>query len=334
MQRPTDRRRLEALRIHSRKLVRLCKLTAEIAKLGDERTTLHKIVETAASLIGVHAAHLALVDREERTLYGVASSGRHAADAPRLRVELSRSAAAQEALRNRRPIVIDRAEADPRVNARAREILSIGSVTYLPLLSGARSFGLLILVRRRSHAWTLEEIDLAKHFADFASIALENLRLLNRLAQTEGRFRSLVEHIPAIVYTCDVEPPYQTTYVSPQTETMLGYSSKEWLSDARFFMKIIHPADIEAVVDLDAEAVRTTGFARTEYRLLDRRGEVRWIRDEAVLVRDPAGEPVAWHGVLVEITGMKKMLQAAGPDPVREPVMGDRHRPDSDLPQA
>jgi len=27
----------------------------------------------------------------------------------------------------------------------------------------------------------------------------------------------------------------------------------------------------------------------------------------AVLVRDPAGAPIGWYGVLIEITGMKKM---------------------------
>ncbi len=51
------------------------------------------------------------------------------------------------------------------------------------------------------------------------------------------------------------------------------------------------------------------GFSTLEYRLMDQQGEVRWFRDEAVLVRDPAGEPVAWHGVLVEITGLKRMHQ-------------------------
>ncbi len=315
MKRPTDRSRLETLREFNRKLLRLCGLATEIAKLGDERATLRTIVDTAASLIGVDGAHLALVDRGERTLYGVASSGRRLRGARTLRVDLSRSAAAQEALRERRPVSIASARGDARVNRLARKVLSIGSITYLPLLSGAQSFGLLILISRQPRAWSKMDLDLARHFASFASVALENLRLLNRLAETEGRFRSLVEHIPAIVYICDVEPPYATIYVSPQTETMLGYASKEWLDDPGFFMKIIHPEDVKAVVDHDAAAVKSSGFATTEYRLVDRWGAIRWVRDESVLVRDPAGEPIGWHGVLVEITGIKRAEppSAAGP---------------------
>src|SRR5207245_6211307 len=310
MSRPIPDRRLKTLRIHHRKALRLCSLAAEIAKLGDERATLRKIVNTAASLIGVQSAHLALVDKQERTLYGVASSGRHPPNAPGLRVDLADSAAAHEALRRRRPITIDRAADDPRVNSEARKALSIGGVTYLPLLSGSQSFGLLILVTRRPRTWTGEELRLAQHFASFASVALENVRLLNRLAETEGRFKSLVEPSPAIVYICDFEPPYQSIYVSPQIETMLGYPSSEWMNDPNFWMKIIHPDDWSRPQGLEDEAVRTTGFISAEYRIRDRFGEVRWMREEAVLVRDPAGAPIGWPGVLIEITGMKKIGRA------------------------
>jgi PAS domain S-box-containing protein len=315
MPRPVPDHKLKTLRIHHRKVLRLCSLAAEIAKLGDERATLRKIVDTAASLIGVQSAHLALVDKQERTLYGVASSGRHPPNAPGLRVDLSLSAAAHTALRGRAPISINRAEDDPRVNSEARKALSIGGVTYLPLLSGTQSFGLLILVTRRPHAWTREELRLAQHFANFASVALENARLLNRLAETESRFKSLVEHIPAIVYICDFEPPYHSIYVSPQTETMLGYPSSEWIDDPDFWMKIIHPDDVIRPKVLENQAIRAAGFISAEYRIRDRRGEIRWMREEAVLVRDPAGVPIGWHGVLIEITGMKRMGQGLPASP-------------------
>jgi PAS domain S-box-containing protein len=97
------------------------------------------------------------------------------------------------------------------------------------------------------------------------------------------------------------------------------------MEDNSFFVKIIHPEDMQRLVDLSEEAARNRGFTTSEYRLLDRQGEVRWFRDEAVLVRDPSGDPVAWHGVLVEITGLKRMQHqgiSAGPAP------GHGRRPD------
>lgn len=307
MQGLTVRRRLEELRRHNEQLERLCRLTAEVARLGDERATLKKIVDTAAQLIGVEGVHIALVDKEEEQLYGVVSSGRHPEDAPRLRLQLSQSAAAQQALRARKPVAIGNAVDDARVNPRARELMGIRGVAYLPLLGGNVSFGLLILITRSPHAWTPRELDLARHFADVASVALENSRLMSQLAEAEVRFRSLVEHIPAIVYRCGVDPPYRTHYISSQARSILGYTVEEWMRDESFFMKIIHPDDVDALIDLGHHAIKNRGFATSEYRLLDRSGEVRWFRDEAVLVRDPSGNPIAWHGVLVEITGMKKL---------------------------
>src|SRR2546425_596282 len=259
-------RRMEDLRRYTEKLERLCHLTADVARLGNERSTLKKIVDTAADLVGVQGAHIALVDKDEQQLYGVISSGRHPQGAPRLKFQLSKSAAAQQALKTCRPVAIENAEDDGRVNPRARDLMGIRGVAYMPLLSGKESFGLLILITRRPHGWTPRELDLAKHFADVASVALENSRLMTRLAETEVRFRSLVEHIPAIVYLCDVEPPFRTRYISPQVSSMLGYPPEEWVNDPDgFCLKIVHPEDVGELLNLTAEAARTSGFATAEY---------------------------------------------------------------------
>ncbi len=303
----TGHKRLDELRRHNQQLLRLCRLTADVARLGNERATLKKIIDTAASLLGITGAHIALVDRNEQVLYGVISSGRHPLDAPRLKFQLSQACGAQQALKTCLPVAIGNAEDDARVNPRARELMAIRGIAYLPLLSGKESFGLLILITRRPHEWTPRDLELARHFADLAAVALENSRLMAQLAETELRFRSLVEHIPAIIYVCDVDPPYRTRYISPQAAAMLGYSEEEWTRDRDFFMKILHPDDVGALIQLGEEAIRKQGFATSEYRLLDRQGEVRWFRDETVLVRDPSGNPVGWHGVLVEITGLKRM---------------------------
>src|SRR5262249_37037411 len=148
----------------NRNLERLCRLTADIARLSSERSTLKKIVDTAAGLLRVEGAHLALVDRDEQHLYGVVSSGRHPDDAPRLRVQLSQSAAAQRALSTRRGVAIQNADHDTRVNPRVREMMSIRGVAYLPLLSGKESFGLLILNTRRPHSWSRDDLALARRF--------------------------------------------------------------------------------------------------------------------------------------------------------------------------
>jgi len=283
------------------RLDRLCRLTGEVAALDSERTTLGRIVSVAVRVIGVPVVHIALVDRERRTLYGVISSGRHRAQAPKARFSLRDGRGALTALETRRPVLVRNAAGDRRVDPEARARLRIGAVAYVPLVGGDQSFGLLILTTPRPHAWTRQEIRLATYVAGVAAVAIQTTRLLERLAMAEGRFRNLLEDIPAIVYSCEAEWPYRSHYISPQAESLLGYPPQAWIDDPELFFRMVHPDDLPALLAEGEKALRGSGFVRHEYRILDRGGNTRWFRDEAVLVRDPAGRPVAWHGVLVEI---------------------------------
>jgi len=302
----------------------LCRLAGEVAALKGEDATLGRIVAAAVEVVGVHDAHLALVDRERRTLFGVISSGRHPARAPKARFDLKEGRGALTALRTQRPVVVRDAARDRRVNPEARERLRIGSVAYVPLLGGGEAFGLLVLTTPRPHAWSRQEVRLAGYVAGVAAVAIQTSRLLERLALAEGRFRYLLEDIPAIVYTCEPEWPYKCHYVSPQAETLLGYPPQAWIDDPQLFFRMVHPDDVEKIITEAADAVRGRGFVRTEYRMLDRGGNIRWFRDEAVLVRDPAGRPVAWHGVLIEVG--RFLETGAGP------IAGVLDRPENPAP--
>lgn len=328
MRRPARGTRVIGSQARRLQLLRLCTIAAEMAKLGDVRTTLRRVVESATSVTSACAAHLVVVDDRAKTTWSIANPPPRRADAPGLGLMLARTPAGRAALRARRRVVIDRADRDRRAVPLLRDLLSSGAVAYVPILGTARALGLLILVTAGPHRWSRDELRLSRHLASFAAVALENDRLLSRLAEAEARFRSLIEHIPAIIYVCEVEPPYRTTYVSPQTETLFGYSPREWLEDPGFYMRIVHPDDMGKIIALDQAARRGDGFARSVYRLIDGRGAIRWVRDESVLVRDPSGQPIAWHGVVVEITGMKSIdrdgphaRSAPGPAP-RAPDSG------------
>lgn len=298
---------------------RLCELAGEVASLRDEYRTLKRIVEAAVEVTGLPMAHVALVDRAHHQLYGVVSSGPHKRSAPRKSFTLSRGLASYDAIRTRQPVLIDDARTSRRVHPEARKIWSIGSIAYFPLLLGRQSFGLLVLNAPEPRRWDSAERRLALHVACFAAVALQTSRLLSRLAETDDRLCSLLTEIPAIVYSCEVDFPYRTFTVSRQVETILGTPARQWVEDPDLFFKLVHPDDLPGLIAANEEGKAGRGFVRSEYRLLDRRGATRWFRDEAVLIRDPAGKPIAWHGVLVEITGIKEL--GALPRPAGQPVV-------------
>jgi diguanylate cyclase (GGDEF)-like protein/PAS domain S-box-containing protein len=132
----------------------------------------------------------------------------------------------------------------------------------------------------------------------------------DKLREAEERYRTLVEHIPAVTYIDRIDGVNSAVYISPQVEEMLGYTPENWREDSEFLWKILHPDDEERIL---AEARRTneTGdpFGE-EYRVISKSGHVVWVRDEAGLVKDREGTPIFWLGVVHDISERRRVEAA------------------------
>jgi PAS domain S-box-containing protein len=119
------------------------------------------------------------------------------------------------------------------------------------------------------------------------------------LRESDERFRMLVERLPGIVYID--EPGARGRYISPQIESLLGYSADEWLENPERWEAALHPDDRErAIAELAAGEGSGARFT-SEYRLLTRDGRVVWIRDEATPTHDAHGRLLV-HGVMFDVT--------------------------------
>src|SRR4051812_2069467 len=127
-----------------------------------------------------------------------------------------------------------------------------------------------------------------------------------RLQEAESRFRNLVEKVPAVTYVWDARNPtgaVEAEYISPQVETLLGYTQEEWQRDPGLWEKQVHPGDLDRVLAEWERASNTGEPFSTDYRFTSRDGRSMWIRDEATLLsRDERGDPALYQGVMVEVT--------------------------------
>ena len=120
----------------------------------------------------------------------------------------------------------------------------------------------------------------------------------------EDRFRSVVEHLTAIVYIEDMPTTNEVgrmLYVSPQVEDLLGFTQEEWIDDPVAWSRQFHAEDRDRVRTIYEEVERTGGPFLAEYRMFARDGSIRWFRDEAIVVRDSAGTPRYWQGVMFDV---------------------------------
>ncbi|HEX6844646.1 MAG TPA: PAS domain S-box protein, partial [Actinomycetota bacterium] len=63
--------------------------------------------------------------------------------------------------------------------------------------------------------------------------------------EAEAKYRSLVEHIPAVVYLDPVDEDARSIYVSPQVDDLLGISPREWMEDWYAWRRHVHPEDLD-----------------------------------------------------------------------------------------
>ena len=125
-----------------------------------------------------------------------------------------------------------------------------------------------------------------------------------RLTEAEGRYRSLVEQLPAVSYIAEPGEKGVWRYVSPQLERLLGFSQEEWTSDPTLWARRIHPEDRDRVLEEEQRDSVMGVPVASEYRMITKDGRVVWIRDEGVLRAGP-GEPAHYEGMLTNVTERK-----------------------------
>ena len=140
---------------------------------------------------------------------------------------------------------------------------------------------------------------------DYMALNLEQRE--DELQQAESKYRTLVEQMPAITYISSLHGQDHTRYISPQIKEVLGYSPDEWISDSDSWRRLLHIDDCDKVLAQEAETIATGAPFKLEYRLKDRGGRLKWIRDQAVLIHDAAGKPAFLQGIMVDISELKRV---------------------------
>jgi PAS domain S-box-containing protein len=136
----------------------------------------------------------------------------------------------------------------------------------------------------------------------------ERMQAEETLREAEERYRTLVERVPAIVYRAEFGEAGTWRFVSPQIESILGYSPEEWSGDPTLFDRRIHPDD-EAKYRVDEERALETGSLSAEFRMFRKDDQVAWIRDEARIYFGPSGEPVAMQGLMFDVTELEELIR-------------------------
>jgi PAS domain S-box-containing protein len=128
----------------------------------------------------------------------------------------------------------------------------------------------------------------------------------SNLWRADRRYRALIEQIPVVTFMAALDESIHELYVSPQIQTLLGFTQQEWLEDPFLWYNQLHPHDRERWQREFARTCTTGVQFKSEYRFIARDGRVVWVHGECQLIRDDAGQPLFLQGIAYDITESKR----------------------------
>jgi two-component system sensor histidine kinase/response regulator len=125
----------------------------------------------------------------------------------------------------------------------------------------------------------------------------------------ERRYHLLVEAVQVIIWRKNLSSS-AFNFVNQEAESLLGYSSEQWIADPTFWIDHIHPDDRTQVESCCRTAEQENVPQKFEHRMMTARGETVWLRS---LIRVISAETQSSEmvGVMVDISERKRAQEAA-----------------------
>lgn len=145
------------------------------------------------------------------------------------------------------------------------------------------------------------------YYAGFVRDVTALKQVEKALGDAEVQYRILVEQAPVAVYIDSLTNNLdKSIYISPQIQKITGYSAEEWNSHGGW-LGVVHPDDQDRFIRENERTNQTGEPFDIEYRIIHKNGQVFWLRDLAKLIRDAEGNPLYWHGTVIDITEQKNL---------------------------
>lgn len=184
-------------------LSRALRAFAQVAAAAEDTTALDDLLQVVAAqiseLVGVGRCSIHLRDERVGLYVGtVCSSGGPTAaeDIKRSRAGCPADGITGELLRTRRPVIVDKAQADPRAVQSTVRFWRIRSIMAVPMLVGDDVIGVIFLDdEAASHAFSAEDAEVALAFGELAAVAVVHAQ---RRAELRAEVDAAHRHIRAL----------------------------------------------------------------------------------------------------------------------------------------
>ncbi len=132
-------------------------------------------------------------------------------------------------------------------------------------------------------------------------------RRTRTLKESEQTYRTLVEHVPVIVYL--VMPDGTAMFLNRFVEHMIGIPPQKLSGHREAWAQHIHPNDRARVLAHFEECLRQGKECHQEYRMIHKDGHTVYVVDHAVPVVDDQNGLIRMDGIVLDVTARKELQE-------------------------
>lgn len=231
-------------------------------------------------------------------------------DDPQTRYELDKTGIWGEAVRQRRPIILNDFQPDhplkrgcPAGHVRLHKFLTV------PVFSGPRIVAVVGVANKETDYDTTDVLQLTL-LMDGVWKTVEQQKGQEELQETEERLRLALQG--ADLGTWDWNAVTGAVTFNLRWAAMLGHELSELEPHIRAWQALVHPDDLPGVVQtLEAHLEGRTDSYETEHRMRHKSGRWVWVLDKGrVIERDAQGRALRVCGTHLDITGRRQAEEA------------------------
>ena len=140
-----------------------------------------------------------------------------------------------------------------------------------------------------------------------AAAMLHGLQVvLDEHHRAENTFRLMAAQVPGVIFRlCIQGKERHFTYVSPGVERLYGLRPEEVLQDSQALERQRHPDDRDGLQTVIASARREMQPIATEFRILSRDGQVKWV-ELTTAPPEETPEGLVRMGLIIDVTERKR----------------------------
>lgn len=137
----------------------------------------------------------------------------------------------------------------------------------------------------------------------------ERIRTQKAIRESEEKYRNITENIDDFLFTYErIGLTLRPIFCTSSIQKVTGYTQADFLTDSKLFLKSIHPSDFTVIkpklINLLKSRIQLSG--EFEFRIINRQGNIVWVRAKVNLVRSGTGRIQKIFGLVSDVTFRKR----------------------------